>query len=529
MTLTLQDSGSRILFNDAARFVTEKLGADRALVLYGPDKFEVRASHGFGGEQVLMDGSLSLSVLEVAKAGRPILSQDAQQDEGLRDQLSVMLSEIRSVICVPLWGERDRVVGLLYGDTLAEVGTFTKDHLSALQEFARKLERALARSLQDTTLVAAPVIALQKPAAPRPRSRPAPIPRSAPRSDPPKANLSLAPATMVMLLRCLAAMIGSGIPIHRALGLLRGDEPALDQVCLLVEKTVLSGRPLSAGMHACGAFSPFQVRLVECGERSGALHEVLAALAAYQERTHALNTRLRGALVYPAFLMALSLLILAFGLPYVLSGQLELLRSSGATLPLPTRLVLLLSDLSHQPLLWVVLMVVVGAGYLGLTNASAGVRRAWQKGVLTVPGLGPTLRVLSLTRFARALALQLRAGVNLTQALPGAAAVADQPLLEEAAGQATQALLDGSSLAESLEASAFFPNLFVEMVRVGEETGSPGSGAEWLANLYDQQLEFALETFAAVLEPLILAVVGGIVGFLLLATMLPMVSLIGAL
>ncbi|MCA9797490.1 MAG: type II secretion system F family protein, partial [Candidatus Eremiobacteraeota bacterium] len=352
-------------------------------------------------------------------------------------------------------------------------------------------------------------------------------PRPAP--ELPGANLTLRPTTMVTLLRCLAAMVSSGILIHRAMSLLKGSEADLDRVCLMVEKTVLGGRPLSAAMQGCGAFSPFQVRLIECAERSGALHEVLAGLATHQERSHALRTRLRGALLYPAFLMALSLLILGFGLPYVLSGQLELLRSSGAALPLATQFVLLLSDLSRQPLLWIGLVGLAGLGYGAARTASTEARRAGQRWLLSVPVLGATLRVVSLTRFARALALQLRAGVNLTQALPGAAAVAEQPLLEEAAGQATQALLDGCSLAESLETSAFFPPLFIEMVRVGEETGSPGTGAQWLAELYDQQLECSLETFAALLEPLILALVGAIVGFLLLATMLPMVSLIGSL
>ena len=269
------------------------LGAERVLVLQGPQPLQPKLIHGFQGQ---WQDHIDLSRLQE----RPV-------------------SDERS-ICVPFWSPSSRILGFLYADTRK---AFRRETLSAVQRCARKLEQALYG--------AAPPPVLRSPGPPRDTpgrklglrsARPTPAPVQ-PRRD---------PAERPVLLRSLATMLAAGLPIDRALHGLSRQHSVCAELCAKVS----AGGPLSQAMNESGHFAPFESALVEVGERSGCLDKVLAQLAEISEKQARARLRLHSALAYPLLLSALSLAALVLAPPLVLRGQLELLPHP----PLLTRLLM---------------------------------------------------------------------------------------------------------------------------------------------------------------------------------------------
>ncbi|MCA9777010.1 MAG: type II secretion system F family protein, partial [Candidatus Eremiobacteraeota bacterium] len=264
---------------------------------------------------------------------------------------------------------------------------------------------------------------------------------------------------------------------------------------------------------------------------SGSLARVLQELARYEEKRFGLLQKLRSQLVYPAFLLTASLLMAIVGPPYLLGNILELLNSYQVELSPLTRAIMMLSEASTNPFVW---LFGIGTTLLLGLAARKLVRRSevrLQLALLlsTVPYIGSVLQKLTLTRVASALALQLRSGTTLLKALEVSLSLSGNPVLQARSEDVQQALKDGETVVSALGYADYFPGYFLAMVEVGVASGNLDGSMAWLAEFCEQEFERNLEAMAAVIEPMMMLVMGIIVAVMLVGTMLPFVQLLQSL
>lgn len=519
-------------YQDALRSLMD-LGAERVLVLQGPEPMTVRAAYGIKDEVPWTD-QVSLSLLQKSLGeGECVLLGDAQTTS-LADRWSVAVSEIRSVLCVPFWSPSSRIVGILYADTRDRAGVFTKKAMETMQSCARNLERALYGGSQ----------------AQAPPQKEEPL-----RQRKPSGSLGLRAATSVktaepikkekltgapdgravtVFYRSLATMVGAGLPITRSLDILgrHSDDKALQAITQQLANKVSGGSPISAAMAVYPqAFGRFETRLVQLAEKTGSLHFVLDRLAVHREKMHATQLKIQSALTYPSVILCFCLVLLILGPPYLLEGQFRLIRESHQAIPWITRVLMLFSDVVRSPL-------GIGALLGGAVAVLTAARFAWRRDDVRerifewaqrAPGLGRALKNLATARFSRSLALSYKVGLSVTDSFGLAAQNTENPQLEQTIGQAVEALKNGSGMATSLDSIGFFPPLFIQSLQAAEEAGNIDGMMEWTARLYEVELETSLETFLSLIEPVLMMGMGILVGLVLLATLLPMVNVLQSL
>lgn len=502
------ESEARLLFRDAIRFLTESLGAEGGLALYGRQRMDVQASH-----------RLTLSTIK----GEAILNQ-------VRSEGSPLLGKAGSVLCVPFFepGSK-RVLGVLYAERPDPQRPFNKHHMQRLVDFVRNLENCLFRSTpgSDGTLAFRKAKAVAQEVATQSGTIQTTWKTKKTSSGPLKHR------SLSIFFRSLATMVDAGVPLHRAVGLMgsTGEDPAMRSACSFVEQELLEGKPLSFALQSSGKFTIFEVQLIRTGEKSGALPSVLGHLADYRERSESSALKLKSALTYPAIIFLIALTILLLAPPFLLRGQLEMIQNSGAQLPLVTKALIFLSDLLISPTFWIPAGAILGLGTLALSKSlkTRSGRRKAQLILQGMPVIGQVLDTFYTSRFALSLSIQLKAGVLWTKALPLAASSSGSAILEDQIKLSTAALREGQTPSESLAGSASIPDLLVELVQVGQETGTPGELMEWVSEFYEKELESALERLVALLEPLVMLGMGVMVGLILMGTLLPMISVINLL
>ncbi|MFN8611359.1 MAG: type II secretion system F family protein [Vulcanimicrobiota bacterium] len=512
------------------------LGAERILVLQGPEPLKLRASYGIRDELPWTD-QVSLSLLEKSLAGGECLLLGDAQTSPLAERWSLAVSEIRSVLCVPFWSPSSRIVGILYADTLSKAGVFSRKALETMQTCARNLERALYGGSQ----------------APLPTTRPeAPAPRPMAASG----SLGLKPATpqvrasqpkvkaevggtpdaraVTIFYRSLATMVAAGLPITRSLDILahHSDDPAMQSINRELARRVSAGNAISVSMSAFpAAFSRFETRLVHLAERTGSLHAVLANLAEHREKSHAVALKIKSALAYPAMILVVCLLLLTVGPAYLLEGQFRLIRESRQPIPWITQALMTFSEAVRSPLGLAILLGVALTGLLGARAvwSNPALRQRLQARAGRLPGLGPALINLATARFCRSLALSYRVGLPVTEGLLLAAQNSENAVLESSIGEAVERLKNGATLAQCLDSLSFFPRLMVHSLKAAEESGNIDGMMNWTARLYEVELESSLQSFLSLIEPVLMLGMGILVGLVLLATLLPMVNVLQSL
>ena len=531
--------------------LVSRLRPERAIILEGGQVREgqVRACHGLEADQVLSGAPISLTILQdVCNAGQPLLLGDARAAPQYKDCWSLLLSGIRSVLCVPFLNAAGAVQGVLYADSRTKTGCFGPADLELAVLCARHMEaqlyrgdtRSLESALPPVAVAPAPVADL-----PRSRSRAAPRvvsrtpelarvatarPAAASAADP--RRLRLAEGAKVTLLRSLATCVDCGLSLSSAVELLGSGGPPLDSVCNLLAAHLYRGQSLSEAMAHCpAAFAPTEVGMVRVAEHTGTLHRVLPRLAQHQEKLYSTRQKLIGSMVYPAFTLAFCLVVLVILPPYVLEGQFEFIRSSGQPVPWFTQALMNVSTASRSWQVWLGAAVVVGP--LLRFVARNWRRPEWQRrlwrALLSVPGLGRALVCYGACRLARCLALMMEIGFPVLEALPLAAAASSNPLLAERAPFSVEALKEGASMATSLKHLQYLPTGFMPMLVAGDESGKTPEVLQWLAEFFEREFEAALDSAVAMVEPMILLGVGTLVGLTVIATMLPMVQAIATL
>ena len=335
----------------------------------------------------------------------------------------------------------------------------------------------------------------------------------------------------VVFLRSLAAMVSSGIPIDRCLGYLakQDDDRAMGLISQGLADRVRTGQRLSASMDKFPlCFSRLQIRLVQMGENTGLLDKILGELSAYEEKERQTLLRVRSSLTYPAFVLVFAGLLMVIVPPYMLKGIFQMIEGSGVKPPALTRFVMAATDVLRQP--WFYGVVLVG-GAFSLWAAPRWLKKPSHRYLAfaamdRVPALGRIIKTIAVTRFSRALGLQLDCGMSPLAGIKVSAEVTDNPMLQANVEPALEGLKNGLTMQGSLETLNFFPNLFLRMVQVGEESASLPDMLGRVSDVYDLELETALEAFTALLEPMVMAAMGLMVGTFVIATMLPMAQLL---
>src|SRR5881628_2662437 len=325
----------------------------------------------------------------------------------------------------------------------------------------------------------------------------------------------------------LAALLRAGIPILQAITMLRrrATSPRLRAVLENVEDAIRGGAALSQAFAAQGATFPrIYTASILAGERSGALDEVLSRYVTYMRRSVGLRRKIRGALAYPTFLLFASLGMVIFLTVYVVPRMSELFAGFGGNLPTVTVIVLTISSWLTRNLIWVAPLLIVGGILLLLWSRTAQGRLTIDAFLLRIPVAGKLMVQLAVAQAARSLATLLAGGITLVESWEIAAESITNLELRRRSSGILPLIREGRSFTESLESAKWMPELAVDMIGIGERSGSLREMLDEVATFYEAESEVRLEQLTTTLEPAILVVMGGIVVLILLAIYLPIIQ-----
>ncbi|CAM3591577.1 Type II secretion system protein F [Pseudomonas reidholzensis] len=345
---------------------------------------------------------------------------------------------------------------------------------------------------------------------------------------PGKARSVFKALELITLTQQLTTLISAGQPLDRALGTVLKNQPrpAARAVLERVRDQVKAGLPLSQALeqHA-GSFSPFYTSLVRAGEAGGVLEVTLAQLSGYLEQSHTLRGEVINALIYPAFLVIGVIGSLALLLAYVVPQFVPIFQDLGVPIPWVTQAVLALGEFVNA---WGLasLMGLVGGAWLWLAARRNPQRRIAQDLRLWRNGLfGPLLQRLETARLARTLGTLLSNSVSLLGALAIGREVSANHALREHVGHTTEQVRQGSSLTHALAGEALLPELALQMIEVGEQSGTLGAMLLKVADVYDLEAKRTIDRLLAALVPTLTIVMAVMVAAIMLAIMLPLMSL----
>jgi general secretion pathway protein F len=348
------------------------------------------------------------------------------------------------------------------------------------------------------------------------------------RRDERSDSTRLSPGVLALTTRQLSTLVVSGMPLDQALAAVaeQGDHPAAVRVLTAVREQVAAGEPLAGTLSRFPrTFSQLYRGLVAVGAESGQLGAVLSRLADYLEARQALRQKLVAALIYPALVTIIALAVIAALLTYVVPQIVAVYQQSRQTLPWLTRALIATSDFVRATAwYWLALIVALTvAGMLALRNERW--RAKWQASLLRAPGLGTILRGIDTARFASTLAILIGSGAPLLRALETAGGVVWAAPIRRSAEAAGARVREGVSLARALASERVFPALLVHLVANGEASGQLPAMLDRAAREQDADVERRLTWLAALLQPALIIVMGAIVLILVLAVMLPIVSM----
>ncbi|MEN8801724.1 MAG: type II secretion system F family protein [Thiogranum sp.] len=330
---------------------------------------------------------------------------------------------------------------------------------------------------------------------------------------------------IAVFMRQLATMMSAGVPLVQSFEIIgRGHEnPSMQELVLTIKAEVESGSTLAnaLGKHPL-YFDELVCNLVVAGEQAGILEGLLDKIATYKEKTEALKAKIKKALTYPIAVIIVAFVVTAILLIFVVPTFQELFEGFGADLPAFTQMVVNLSEWM-QANWWIALLAVVGIVY-GFSQAkkrSPRFAHALDRIMLKVPIVGEILTKAIIARYARTLSTMFAAGVPLVEAMESVAGAAGNALYSEGILQMRDNVATGQQLQLSMTQTGLFPNMVVQMVAIGEESGSLDSMLAKVADFYEQEVDDMVDNLSSLLEPLIMAILGILVGGLVVAMYLP--------
>jgi type IV pilus assembly protein PilC len=329
--------------------------------------------------------------------------------------------------------------------------------------------------------------------------------------------------------RQLATMMQAGIPMVQAFEIIGNghEKPSMQKLVLDIKASVEAGSTLHESLAKYPLyFDSLFVNLVEAGEQAGALESLLDKIATYKEKTEALKKKIKKALFYPAAVLCVAVVVSIILLIFVIPQFESLFKGFGADLPAFTQMVVNLSRfVQHQG--WWMLMVTIGAvwAFLYFYKRSRKMQLFFDRVMLKAPIIGPILIKAAIARFARTLATMFAAGVPLVEAMGSVAGATGNIVYEEAVLRMKDEVATGQRLQRAMENTSLFPNMVVQMIAVGEESGALDTMSGKVADFYEQEVDNAVDSMSSLLEPLIMAILGVLVGGMVIAMYLPIFKL----
>jgi type IV pilus assembly protein PilC len=329
--------------------------------------------------------------------------------------------------------------------------------------------------------------------------------------------------------RQLATMMAAGVPLVQSFDIVgRGHQnPSMQDLILAIKNDIESGTAMAEALSKHPFyFDDLVCNLVAAGEQAGVLDVLLDKIATYKEKTESIKGKIKKALFYPAAVIIVAVLVTVVILLFVIPQFKELFSSFGADLPAFTLLVIHLSDVLRD--WWYLFGLGAGGAIYGigqLFKRSRAFRNAIDRIVLKFPIIGPIMNKAAVARFARTLSTMFAAGVPLVEALDSVAGATGNVVYTEAVRKMREEVATGQSLQLSMRQRALFPHMVIQMTSIGEESGALDEMLAKVADFYEEEVDNAVDALSSLLEPLIMVVIGGLVGSLVVAMYLPIFKL----
>src|SRR5210317_880320 len=332
-------------------------------------------------------------------------------------------------------------------------------------------------------------------------------------------------ADIAIFSRQLATMLAAGIPLVQAFEIVGSghDNPAMQKLILSIKGDVEGGSALAEALAKHPLyFDDLFVNLVEAGEQAGALETLLEKVATYKEKTEALKKKIKKALTYPAAVLVVAFVVTTILLIFVIPAFEDLFKGFGADLPTFTRMVIDLSVFVRTNGLLLAMAIGAGIGsFLYFKKRSRAMRHFLDRMSLKMPIIGPILQKAAVARYARTLSTMFAAGVPLVEALESVAGATGNIVYEEGVLKMRDEVATGQRLQQSMENTDLFPNMVIQMIAVGEESGSLDDMSAKVADFYEEDVDNAVDNLSSLLETMIMAILGVLVGGLVVAMYLP--------
>jgi len=336
---------------------------------------------------------------------------------------------------------------------------------------------------------------------------------------------------VVVFTRQFSTMIDAGLPLVQGLNILaeQSTNPTFRTILKQVTKDVEGGSTLAEALKKHPkVFDDLFVNLVAAGEVGGILDTILQRLATFIEKSDDLKRKIKGAMVYPAAVVAIAIIVIAVILIFVIPVFQEMFASFGSALPLPTQMVVNMSEFMKGNIIWVILaFIVMGFAYKQYRNSKGG-RKSTDNLFLRLPIFGDLLKKTAVARFTRTLGTMLASGVPILDSLEIVAKTAGNLVIEDIIYDVRSSIAEGQTIAEPLSENDIFPGMVTQMISVGEATGALDTMLNKVADFYDKEVDAAVDALTSLLEPLLLLFLGGSIGGLVIAMYLPIFSMAGA-
>lgn len=339
------------------------------------------------------------------------------------------------------------------------------------------------------------------------------------------AKGKIIPKDIAILMRQLATMMSSGVPLVQSFEIIgKGhDNPAMRDLVGAIRMDLEGGTPLARSLtNHPKYFDPLTCNLVEAGEQAGILEDILNKIATYKEKTERIKAKVKKALTYPSAILIMAFIITAVLMIFVVPVFAELFGSMGAELPAMTKFVVSLSNFFVG--YWWALFGTVGGGVYGFLQAkkrSVKFQESLERFSLKIPIIGNILNKAAVARYARTLSTMFAAGVPLVETLDSVAKAVGNVVYRNAILQMRDQVSTGVSLTDSMSQAGVFPSMVNQMVGIGEEAGSLDSMLAKVADFYEEEVDDAVDNLSALMEPMIMAVLGVLIGGLVIAMYLP--------
>jgi type IV pilus assembly protein PilC len=334
---------------------------------------------------------------------------------------------------------------------------------------------------------------------------------------------------VTLFTRQLATMMKAGVPLLQSFDIVgKGhSNPAVSKLLFDIKSDVETGSSLSAAFRKYPLhFDALFCNLINAGEQAGILDTLLDRLATYKEKILAIKSKIKSALFYPISIVVVAFIITAVIMIFVVPAFKELFTSFGADLPAPTLLVMAISDIFVQ--WWWAIFGAIGGGiwfFFYTWKRSLAMQATMDRLILKIPVFGELIRKATIARFARTLATMFSAGVPLVEALDSVAGASGNRVYYDATKRVQSEISTGTSLTVAMQNSEVFPNMVLQMTAIGEESGALDSMLSKVADFYEAEVDDAVDALSSLMEPIIMVVLGTLIGGLVVAMYLPIFKL----